>query len=141
MINRNAAPLSVSYTHTRSRSHIWRRGCSHPRNSNNNTGFSSRNYLYTCRKFSWHARAVATRSALSNLMAVSLPYYASFDVHADDNAGPRWETWLARLQRMFIGIRSPQRAMTNYNYLTSYVTSCFKASVDGANIIWRCVWP
>ena len=40
----------------------------------------------------------------SNLMAVSLPNFAAFDVHADGNAGPRWKKWLARLERMFIGM-------------------------------------
>ena len=47
----------------------------------------------------------------SNLMAVSLPNFAPFDVHADGNAGPRWKTWLARLERMFIGksITIPKR--------------------------------
>ena len=39
----------------------------------------------------------------SNLMAVSLPNFAAFDVHADGNAGPHWKKWLARLERMFIG--------------------------------------
>ena len=39
-----------------------------------------------------------------NLMAVSLPNFAPFDVHADGNAGPRWKKWLARLERMFIGM-------------------------------------
>ena len=37
-------------------------------------------------------------------MAVSLPTFPSFDVHADGNAGPRWKKWLARLERMLIGI-------------------------------------
>ena len=37
-------------------------------------------------------------------MAVSLPNFPSFDVHADGNAGPRWKKWLARLERLFIGM-------------------------------------
>ena len=37
-------------------------------------------------------------------MAASLPTFPSFDVHADDNAGPRWRKWLARLERMLIGM-------------------------------------
>lgn len=37
-------------------------------------------------------------------MALSLPNSASFDVHADGNAGPRWKKWLARLERMLIGM-------------------------------------
>ena len=37
-------------------------------------------------------------------MAVSLPNFPSFDVHADSNAGPRWKKWLARLERLFTGM-------------------------------------
>jgi len=37
-------------------------------------------------------------------MAVSLPNFAPFDVHADSSAGPRREKWLARLERMLIGM-------------------------------------
>jgi len=44
-------------------------------------------------------------------MAVSLPNFARFDVHADGNGGPHWEKWLARLERMLIGtnITVPKR--------------------------------
>ena len=37
-------------------------------------------------------------------MAVSLPSFPPFDVHADGNAGPRWKKWLGRLERMLIGM-------------------------------------
>ena len=37
-------------------------------------------------------------------MAVSLPSFPPFDVHADGNAGPRWQKWLGRLERMLIGM-------------------------------------
>ena len=37
-------------------------------------------------------------------MAVSLPSFPPFDVHADGSAGPRWKRWLGRLERMLIGM-------------------------------------
>jgi len=37
-------------------------------------------------------------------MAFSLPTFPSFDVHADDNEGPRWQKWFARVERMLIGM-------------------------------------
>ena len=37
-------------------------------------------------------------------MAVSVPIFPSLDVHADGNAGPRWQKWLARLERLFTGM-------------------------------------
>ena len=36
-------------------------------------------------------------------MAISLPSFPPFDVHADGNAGPRWKRWLGRLERILIG--------------------------------------
>ena len=72
-------------TRTWSRYHIWRQGCGHPNNIYNNNGFSSKNSLCTCIKFSWQACAVATRLTPSNLVPVSLPNVASFDVLADAN--------------------------------------------------------
>ncbi|XP_064639559.1 uncharacterized protein K02A2.6-like [Lineus longissimus] len=36
---------------------------------------------------------------------ISLPNFASFDPHTDPTAiGPRWERWLARFERLFVGI-------------------------------------
>lgn len=37
-------------------------------------------------------------------MVVSLPNFPSFEVHLDGNADPRWQKWLARLERFFVGI-------------------------------------
>lgn len=37
-------------------------------------------------------------------MAVSLPSFPSFEVHSDGNAGPRWQKWLSRLERLLIGM-------------------------------------
>ena len=37
-------------------------------------------------------------------MAVALPTFPSFDVHADGNAEPRWQKWRAQLERMLIGM-------------------------------------
>ena len=37
-------------------------------------------------------------------MAVSLPNFRLFDVHANSNAGPRWKKWLARLEQLFTGM-------------------------------------
>ena len=54
---------------------------------------SQSNILFPGIKFSWEAHAVATRSTLSELKTVSLPNFASFNVHADSNAGSRWEKW------------------------------------------------
>lgn len=40
----------------------------------------------------------------SNHMLVSLSDFPFFDVHADSSAGPRWNKWLRRLERLFIGV-------------------------------------
>ena len=47
-------------------------------------------------------------------MAVSLPIFPPFDVHADGNAGPRWQKWLGRLERLFTGMKMtvPKRKRT-----------------------------
>ena len=37
-------------------------------------------------------------------MAVSLPNFPVFDVHADGNAGPQWKKWLGRLERLLTGM-------------------------------------
>ena len=37
-------------------------------------------------------------------MTVSLPDFPSFNVHANGSAGPWWNKWLRRLERLFIGM-------------------------------------
>ena len=37
-------------------------------------------------------------------MAISLPNFPPFDVHLDGNAGPRWQKWLARCERLAIAM-------------------------------------
>ena len=37
-------------------------------------------------------------------MAISLPNFPPFDVHLEGNAGPRWQKWLARCERLAIAM-------------------------------------
>ena len=37
-------------------------------------------------------------------MAVSLPNFPNFEVYLDGNTGPRWKKWLARLERLLVGM-------------------------------------
>jgi len=37
-------------------------------------------------------------------MAMNLPSFPSFDVHADGNVGPRWTKWLSRFQRLLVAL-------------------------------------
>ena len=37
-------------------------------------------------------------------MANNIPDFPPFNVHLDSNAGPRWEKWLKRVERLFIGM-------------------------------------
>ena len=37
-------------------------------------------------------------------MAISLPSFPAFQVHLDGNIGPRWQKWIARLERLLIGM-------------------------------------
>ena len=37
-------------------------------------------------------------------MSVSLPSFPAFEVHLDENVGPRWKKWLARFENLTIGM-------------------------------------